>query len=133
MTGEGIRWESTAVRGLECTDMSLCGTDCKRVQRRRYGRFSGRNSLSKSEKSSKRALSDISGRWIRIEREACSVRKDSIVDVSVLYDGSRVVPFAIDNEPDAQQGRCDEGGFERRDGGGHGIASDTITHGEYFE
>jgi len=83
--------------------------------------------------SSQRTLSDISGRGIRVEREACSVRKDSIVDVGVLYDGSRVVPFAIDDEPDAQQGGCDEGGFKKGDGGGHGIASDTITYGGYFE
>ena len=105
--------------------MSLCGTDCKRVQHQRYGRPSGWNSLSESEISSQRTMSNISGRGVRVEREACSVRKDTIVDVSVLYDGSRVVPFAIDDEPDAQQGCCDEGGFKRGDGGGHRIASDT--------
>jgi hypothetical protein len=125
MTGEGTRWVSTAERGWGCTDTSLCGTDCKRVQHRRYGRSSERHSLSQSKISSKRTLSDISGRGIGVEREACSVRKDSIVDVSVLHDRSCVVPFTVNYEPDAQQGRCDEQDLKRGDGGGHGIASDT--------
>ena len=99
----------------------------------RYGRLSGRDSLSESEISSQRTLGDISGRGIGVERESCSVRKDSVVDVSVLYDGPRVVPFAVDDKPDAQQGCRYEEGFKRGDGGGHGIASDTITHGGYFE
>ena len=107
--------------------MSLCGTDCIRVQNRRNGQSSEHHSLSKFKISSERTLSDISGQGIGIEREACSIRKDSIVDVSVLYDRPCVMPFAVNNEADAQQGCCGEGGFERGDGGGrwHGIASNT--------
>ena len=98
--------------------------DCRRVQHRRQGRPNGQNSLSESEILGQGTPSDVPSRGIGVEREACSVRKDSVVDVSVLYYGSRVVPFAVDDEANTQQGRSGEEGLERGDGGGHHIASD---------
>jgi hypothetical protein len=84
-----------------------------------------RNSLSQAKISCERTLSDVSNRGVGVERKARRVRKDSIVDVSVLYDRSRIMPFAVQDKPDAQQGRCYEEGLERGDGGGHRIASDA--------
>lgn len=122
MMDEGIRWELTAQQGWECTDTSLGGTDCKRVQHRWQEQPSEQDSLSESKISTKRTSSDIPSRGIGVEREARSVRKDSIVDVGVLHDRSGVVPFAVEDESDAQQSRRSEGRFKRGDGGGHGIA-----------
>ena len=77
------------------------------------------DSLSQLKIFSERTLGNISGRRVGVEYEACSVRKDSIVDVSVLHNRSCIMPFAVNDEPEAQQSRCDEEGPEGREGGGH--------------
>lgn len=82
------------------------------------------NSLSQSEIFSEGTSSDVSCRGVGADYEACSVRKDSIVYISVLQGGSCVVPFAVNDEPKAQQDRYDEEGLERGDGG-HRMTSDT--------
>lgn len=73
---------------------------------------------------SERTLSDIPCQGARIEHKACSVRKDSIVNVGVLDYRSCVVPFAVNYEPEAQQDRCNDEGLERG-GGCHRIVSDA--------
>ena len=87
-----------------------------------------RDSLPQSKILRKRTLGDIFCRRVRVERKVCGVRKDSVVDVCVFYDGPCVMPFAVKDKPDAQQGRCSEEGLERGDDGGqwHRAASSAL-------
>ena len=79
---------------------------------RRYARISCVLSPPNVQVSSERALGLVVRRGVK--QETRSVAEHAVVHVGVLHDGVCVVPFAVDDERDAQERGYEEDASERR-------------------